>query len=201
MDAGLYTQFVTEGMEWSKLGNTLLHAGLYKEAAVQYKKLLDIKVQLFGRSDKRTCTTLSDYGEAVARGGRLAEGKALVEEAVAHLTASQSHYELKPVKEALDDVLRLERLAGGSALPGDAAAAQAAAAKRPCSYMLCDNDGTRFCTRCRVAWYCSEECQKKDWTGEGTFMASPGLGKLPPSGHKRICGKLAKAMAEAASAR
>lgn len=43
MDFALYMQFLTEGMEWSKLGNALMKAFMYREASVQYKKLLEIK--------------------------------------------------------------------------------------------------------------------------------------------------------------
>lgn len=116
--------------------------------------------------------------------------------------ASHSNYELKSVKEALDDVLRLERLASGSARLGDAEAEKAFNAKRRCGYSFCSKEGTRFCTRCSAAYYCSADCQLKDWTGEGTFLGSPGPGprKLAPTGHKAVCAKLAKAKAEAASA-
>src|ERR1019366_6066387 len=30
--------------------------------------------------------------------------------------------------------------------------------------MGCDLRGTKRCTRCKKAWYCSIECQRTDWT-------------------------------------
>jgi len=29
----------------------------------------------------------------------------------------------------------------------------------------CENPAARKCSRCKVAYYCNEECQKKDWPG------------------------------------
>jgi hypothetical protein len=64
-----------------------------------------------------------------------------------------------------------------------------AAATRSCAYLACANlgaegateagegGGSKKCSGCRVAWYCSEACQYADWK----------------VGHKRMCKALAAA--------
>ena len=107
MDGRTLVFFMSEGMEWSRVALALFRLKKYAQANAWYLKLFTLKLELFGRSDFRTCSTMRDYGECLARGGALAEGKALIQEAIDHL-ALQQHAELRPAQDALRDVLELE---------------------------------------------------------------------------------------------
>lgn len=37
---------------------------------------------------------------------------------------------------------------------------------------ICDNPGTKRCSKCHCAWYCSVECQKNDWENHRTNFCS-----------------------------
>ena len=175
MDVPKMTVFMTEGMVWSRVALALFRIKKYAKANVWYLRLFNIKLELFGRSDFRTCSTMRDYGESLAWGGALAEGRALIQEAVDHL-ALQQHPELRHAQDALHDVLALEGQSG------------AAAEDEPpvCAYMLCGKPADKRCARCLVSCYCSRECQKSDWAGD----------HFSTTGHKEICKTLKAAMQE-----
>lgn len=35
--------------------------------------------------------------------------------------------------------------------------------KKICHYLSCKGEAKKICTSCRSAFYCSKECQEKDW--------------------------------------
>ena len=41
--------------------------------------------------------------------------------------------------------------------------------KAACYARLCQNDGRKYCSACKYAYYCSVECQKKDWSSHKDF--------------------------------
>lgn len=131
----------SQGLDWSRKAVDLDKQSLHKEAQVFWKKLLAIKVELFGRRDFRTCSTLRYYGESLARGGDVEEGKKLILEAIQHLE-EQRHGEASLARDALNDVLKLERL--GSASAEEKAHAQEASLvmQRTCGYTFCNKMGT-----------------------------------------------------------
>jgi hypothetical protein len=176
--------FMTEGMVWARMAVDLDRLRLHQQAHAYWKPLLDLKVELFGRSDFRTCATLRDFGESLARGGQGEAGKALIQEAISHLARAR-HPEAQFAREAMADVLAVER-------------GVAAAAVRKCSFRSCSKPGcTLRCGRCAAMWYCSQACQRADWTGQGQFHTAAPKGEVPHTAHKRLCPQLEGIVREA----
>lgn len=42
-----------------------------------------------------------------------------------------------------------------------------------CGNASCDKEGTKRCTRCFTAWYCSRKCQQVEWRGAHKQTCKP----------------------------
>lgn len=60
--------------------------------------------------------------------------------------------------------------------------------KRKC---FCDKDATKHCGKCKAKWYCSADCQKKNWPEHKKTCKEPfHVVEIPPDDVKKMEGVL-----------